>query len=310
MKRMLPFFRYLLAIIAGLAFLLTLVSVLPTPVWWGQVVGFPRLQTLAALLLAATGLLLACGVDSMVQTSFLWPYLPIMPKAVADATPALARDSTSRVRVLIINVLMTNRQDARLLQMVRNANPDVLLAMETNDWWTRALRPLQPAYPYRLELYSRLPLLHPHSQDLEQPGVPSVITGMRLPDGRTFTFFGIHPTPPIPDSYPDGVGLRNQVLHKVARLLRQTPGPALVAGDFNDVSWSSTIHQLVVEGPVKDISVGRGFYPTFDAKIPLIRWPLDHFFVTPQFRVIELTRPPAVGSDHFPLLAELALSRE
>jgi len=30
--------------------------------------------------------------------------------------------------------------------------------------------------------------------------------------------------------------------------------------------------------------------------------------VTPQFQVISLTRPPAVGSDHFPLLAELVLS--
>ncbi|TDN36715.1 hypothetical protein A8B98_07635 [Hymenobacter sp. UV11] len=265
-------------------------------------------------------LVLACGAGSVVQASFLWPYLPVSSQTVAAATPAQARDSTSRVRVLVINVLMTNRQDARLLQMVRNAHPDVLLAMETNDWWARALSPLQPDYPYRLELprpdaygmvlYSRLSLLNPHTQNLEQPGVPSIITGMRLADGRTFTFFGIHPTPPIPDNYPDGVGLRNQVLHKVARLLRQTPGPALVAGDFNDVSWSSSIHQLIVEGPVHDISVGRGIYPTFDAHVPvLMRWPLDHFFVTPQFRVVSLTRPPAVGSDHFPLLTELVLSR-
>jgi endonuclease/exonuclease/phosphatase (EEP) superfamily protein YafD len=67
------------------------------------------------------------------------------------------------------------------------------------------------------------------------------------------------------------VGLRNVVLQKVALLLRQTPGPVLVAGDFNDVSWSKTTHQLVDQGPVQDVSVGRGLYPTFDARIPLVR---------------------------------------
>lgn len=335
MRQLLSFSRYLLAALGVLALLITLLSVLPTAVWWVQMLGFPRLQLLAVLGLALGGLLalgwpqhprvrgglvLALGVAVVVQASYLWPYLAFAPKAVADATPAQARDSTSRVRVLIINVLISNRQDARLRQLVQDTHPDVLLAMETDAWWTRALRPLHSAYPYRIELpradayglalYSRLPLLHPHTQDLEQPGVPSVITGMRLADGRTFTFFGIHPTPPIPDNYPDGVGLRNVVLHKVARILRQTPGPTLVAGDFNDVSWSKTTYQLVAEGPVHDVSVGRGFYPTFSAHLPpLLHWPLDHFFVTPQFRVVSLTRPPAVGSDHFPMLVEISLSK-
>jgi len=335
MRQLLSFSRYLLAALGVLALLITLLSGLPTAVWWVQALGFPRLQVLGMLALVLAGLLalgwpqhprllrlglLAGALALVVQASYLWPYLPFAPETVADATTAQAHDTTNRVRVLVINVLIKNRQDARLRQLVLATCPDVLLALETDDWWVRALRPLHAAYPYRIELpranayglvlYSRLPLLHPRTQDLEQPGVPSVITGMRLADGRTFTFFGIHPTPPIPDTYPDGVGLRNVVLHKVARLLRQTLGPVLVAGDFNDVSWSKTTHQLVAEGPVQDASVGRGFYSTFDALIPLMRWPLDHFFVSPQFRVVSLTRLPAAGSDHFALLAELALAKE
>jgi endonuclease/exonuclease/phosphatase (EEP) superfamily protein YafD len=335
MDLLLRLLRYLLIAVGTLALLSTLLSMLPTAVWWVQALGFPRLQVFGVLALVVAGLLalgwpqhprllrlgLVAGAVAMAaQASYLWPYLPFTPKAVADATLAQAQDSTSRVRVLVINVLISNRQDARLRQLVRATNPDVLLALEPDDWWARALRPLRAAYPYRIEmpradayglvLYSRLPLLRPHTQDLEQPGVPSVITGMRLADGRTFMFYGIHPTPPIPDNYPDGVGLRNLVLQKVAQLLRQTPGPVLVAGDFNDVSWSATTHQLVAQGPVHDVSVGRGFYPTFDARVPLMRWPLDHFFVSPQFRVVSLTRPPAVCSDHFPLLVELALAKE
>lgn len=334
MAFVLRFLRYLLAALGGLAVLFTLLSVLPTYVWWVQALGFARLQVLGVLVLVMGGLLylgwpqhprrlrlgLVAGALAIgAQASYLWPYLPFMPKTVADATPAQAQHTTSHLRILVINVLIKNRQDARLRQLVHATRPDVLLALEPDDWWARALRPLQADYPYRIELpradayglilYSRLPLLHPHTQDLEQPGVPSVITGMRLADGRTFTFFGIHPTPPIPDNYPDGVGLRNVVLQKVARLLRQTPGPTVVAGDFNDVPWSSTTHQLVAGAQVHDVRVGRGFYPTFSAHLPpLLRWPLDQFFVTPQFRVVSLTRPPAVGSDHFPMLVELALA--
>ena len=328
MKHFLTGLRYLLALLLGLASLLTLVSVLPSTRWWVQLLGFPRLQTLAVLgaaglgLLAVgwpahrrvrRGLLLAGAVGAAAQAAFLWPYLPLAPKAVPDAT----RQPATHLRILVINVLITNRQDERLRQLVRAVQPDVLLALETDAWWTRALQPLQPAYPYRVELpradaygmllYSRLPLTHTQTQDLLQPGVPSIRTRLGLPDGRQVAFFGIHPTPPIPDNYPDGVGLRGIALGKVAALVRRDTLPTVVAGDFNDVSWSGTIHQLTRAGRLHDVSRGRGFYNTFDARSRLARWPLDHFFVSSPFQVAEFKRLPDVGSDHFPLYIDLAL---
>ncbi len=41
-----------------------------------------------------------------------------------------------------------------------------------------------------------------------------------------------------------------------------------------------------------------------------MRWPLDQFFVTPQFRVVSLQRLPDVGPDHCPLVAEFVLAAE
>jgi endonuclease/exonuclease/phosphatase (EEP) superfamily protein YafD len=321
--------RYLLALLGTLALLLTLVSVVPSDEWWVQVLGFLRLQLLVmmtVLLLGwlvlrwpahrrvRQGLLLGLGAGLCVQAFFLWPYLPFAPKVVPDA-PA---DATARLRILVINVLMTNRQDARLRQVIGVARPDVLLVLEPDAWWARALRPLQPAYPYRVELphanaygmilYSRLPLAHTQVQNPLQHGVPSIRTRLQLPDGRQVTFFGIHPTPPIPDdAYPDGVGLRGKALQQVTDAVRQNERPTIVAGDFNDVSWSSTIHQLTREAELHDVSFGRGLYNTFSARSTLMRWPLDHFFVSEPFQVVELKRLPDVGSDHFPLYIELAL---
>ncbi len=321
--------RYLLAALGALALLLTLVSVVPSDEWWVQALGFPRLQTLVVLTVlllgwlalgwpahrrVRRGLLLGLGAGMGVQAFFLWPYLPFAPKDVPGA-PATA---TARISILVMNVLIKNRQGERLRQLVKSVQPDVLLTLEPDAWWAQALRPLQPDYPYRVELprddaygmilYSRLPLADTQVQNLLQRGVPSIRTRLRLPDGRQVTFFGIHPTPPIPDdAYPDGVGLRGKALQQVTDAVRQNERPTIVAGDFNDVSWSSTIHQLTREGELHDVSLGRGLYNTFSARSTLMRWPLDHFFVSEPFQVVELKRLPDVGSDHFPLYIELAL---
>lgn len=329
MERFLTVLRYLLATLSVLVLLLTLASVLP----YNQcVVGagaeFSRLQTLAVLAVALVGLLalgwpvhrrawllllLGSSAGLVVQASFLWPYLPLAFKPVADACPGAAVSP----RILVINVLMTNRQDGRLRQLVTEQQPDVLLALGPDAWWARALQPLQSAYPYRVELpradaygmllYSRLPLADTQVQDLLQNGVPSSRTHLCLLSNHQITFYGVHPIPPITDSYPDGVGQRGRALRKVANAVRLDTLPSIVAGDFNDVSWSATIHQLTRNGELHDVSPRRGLYNTFDARSHLVRWPLDHFFVSAPGRVVALKRLPDVGSNHFPLWVELAL---
>lgn len=335
MRQFLTGLRYLLALVCGLAVVITLVSVMPSSVWWVQVLGFPRLQTLVMLALGLLGWLLLrwpahpqlrwglVGTSTLAlvaQASFLWPYLPIVSQVVPTASAVQALDSTNRLRMLVINVLITNRQDVRLRQLVQATQPDVLLALEPDAWWARALRPLHATYPYRVELprsdaygmmlYSRLPLADTQVQDLLQRGVPSIRTRLRLRSGRLINLFAIHPTPPIPDNYPDGVGLRGRALAKVADFVRADSLPTIVAGDFNDVSWSATIHQLTRTGQLRDVSWGRGLYNTFDARSTLARWPLDHFFVSAPWRVVELKRLPDVGSDHFPLYLEAVLAAE
>jgi hypothetical protein len=48
-------------------------------------------------------------------------------------------------------------------------------------------------------------------------------------------------------------------------------------------------------------------FNTFHAAYPFLRWPLDHLFHSEHFGVIGLKRLPAFGSDHYPILVELAL---
>lgn len=47
--------------------------------------------------------------------------------------------------------------------------------------------------------------------------------------------------------------------------------------------------------------------PTINAKIPLLRWPLDHVFHSDHFKLVHMETGPAWGSDHFPIFIELSL---
>ncbi|GAB2470475.1 endonuclease [Hymenobacter qilianensis] len=325
--------RYLLAGVGTLALLLTLLSLGPAPVWWLEVLKFPRLQLLLTHALVLSGLLLlglppprraglllllGTGVGFALQASFLLPYTALGPKTVPDARPAAAASPANRVRLLIVNVLMDNRHAAPLRHLVHQLQPDVLLALETDAWWVQALRPLHGQYPYRVELprantyglvlYSRLPLQHTRVAYLEHPAVPSLHTRLRLPDGRWINFHGVHPPPPVPlehlatrDDYQDAT------LLQVGQLVQQRPGPAIVAGDFNDVSWSHTTRLFEADGRLRNVRLGRGLYSSFRATSWILRWPLDHIFVTQQFRLVTLRRLRDIHSDHFPIYAELLL---
>ncbi|SDJ99148.1 Uncharacterized conserved protein YafD, endonuclease/exonuclease/phosphatase (EEP) superfamily [Catalinimonas alkaloidigena] len=328
-KTALLFLIILLGLAAVAATLLSLLY--DVPIWWLKVLDFPRLQLLLALagllvlygvlnrhwrwgaLLFVVALLLALGI----QASFIVPYTPLGTRQVADA--AIEEDTLSSVfSLLIANVYMKNRNAEALPALIRRMQPDVVLLLEVDAWWEQTLQPLDDAYPYGLEhpldntygliLYSRLPLSETEVKHLNHHDVPSVHTTLQLPDGRSFRLHAVHPVPPIPDEYPDNMDDKEVALLKVGDLVVREQVPAVVAGDFNDVSWSHTTRMFEADDVLHNVRLGRGLFNSFDATSSLFRWPLDHVFVTREFRVKALQRMEPIGSDHFPVYVELVLS--
>ncbi|WP_244473722.1 endonuclease/exonuclease/phosphatase family protein [Methylobacterium sp. Leaf112] len=284
---------------------------------------FPRLQVAVAsvpililLLIFArdrTGLalfaaLLACFAY---QAYRIFPFTPLhAPQAVA-ATAATCRQE-AEVSLLVANVLQDNTDHQSLLRLVDRHDPDLLLVLETDARWRDALISLRARYPsvieqpqpntYGLLFYAKLPLENPQVRFLLQDDVPSIRTVVVLPSGERFTLFGVHPRPPHPghSSAP-----RDAELVMVAREVRDLDGPAVVAGDLNDVAWSRTTTLFQKISGLLDPRIGRGLYPTFNAKWPLLRWPLDHIFFSDDFLLGRLERLPYIGSDHFPILISL-----
>jgi hypothetical protein len=79
---------------------------------------------------------------------------------------------------------------------------------------------------------------------------------------------------------------------------------------LNDVAWSRTTKLFQKMSGLLDPRVGRGFFNTFHAHIPLLRFSLDHIFHSSEFRVRKLKVLADVGSDHFPVFVELSLEPE
>jgi len=289
--------------------------------WWIRVLDFPRLQivVIAAAVLVA---LVAVGLDGMAvallaaallacivyQLSVVLAYTPVWPLQVrASRSPSGA----NAFSLLVVNVLMSNRESARLLALIAENDPDVVLAVETDAWWSEQLEQLGEKYPFKLlhpldntyglVLYSKLELVEPEIRFLLKPDVPSVRTRLRLRSGALVTLYGVHPEPPSPTEAETSEP-RDAELVLVAREVADKGEPTLVAGDLNDVAWSPTSRLFQRISRMLDPRVGRGMFNSFHAGYRLLRWPLDHVFISSEFLLRDIRRLPAFGSDHFPIL--------
>lgn len=316
----------------GLVFLIVLllatlsfVPLIDSNRWWVRILDFPRLQEGIALLILAVpvifyfryfrkmaGLALSLIVGALgYHGLILLPYFPSGEDFSEAECPA-----GSDLSVMIANVKMRNGPDGRLIDLVHEVQPDLFLAMETNEKWNQALAPLEAAMPHTvshvsdssfgIHLFSRLPLESPEIRFLAGQDTPHVVTGITLASGGTVDFLGVHPRPPLPSQPGTTLG-RDAVLYKAALLLRESERQGIVAGDFNATPWETAVKKMRHIGHLEEPRRGYGYVPTFNARSWWMSWPLDHIFHEAGFATVSLERLSAFGSDHYPFAGRLCL---
>ena len=311
-------------LLAGLCILVTLLPLAKARAWWVRAWDFPRQQILALGLIAGIGVGASHGTQLGWKTALLallaaamgWqlamilPYTPLWRRQGKAVRSQPARS----LRLVVVNVLMTNREVDGLAGSLATTDPDLVLALETDAWWVDRLSAMLPGHMHRilhpldntygLALFSRLELLHPELRFLLREGIPSIRTRVRLRSGEDIVLIGIHPEPPSPTEADSSLP-RDAELVLVGREIAREAKPVIVAGDLNDVAWSRTSRLFRRLSGLIDPRIGRGFYNSFHAHHPWLRWPLDHVFYSPDFLLHGLQRLPAFGSDHFPILIDL-----
>lgn len=299
--------------------------------WWIRIFDFPRIQitVLAALALAAYpfaaasygaadySLLALLSACLAYQGYMMFPYTRLARRQVERSREERAGQVVS---LLFANVLMSNRNAARLKELIREADPDIILAVETDAWWDEQLSELGRTHPhavrrpqgntYGMLLYSRLGLVAPEVKFLIQDDIPSIHARVRLPSGQEIALHCLHPRPPFPTE-DESSKERDAELLVVGRAIKEAEAaPVVVMGDLNDVAWSRTNYLFQDISGLLDPRIGRGFYNTFHAKYPFLRLPLDHFFHSNHFRLVDFRRLPYFGSDHFPVFIALSYEPE
>ncbi len=308
--------------------LLTMVPLSHSKVWWVRALDFPRLQLFAmttALLAvdvfvafgngwAAWSVPAAAAGCLVYHAWWITPYTRLFPLEVKSAAAA---DGGDVLRVMVSNVLMSNRNTQALLDLVATHRPHVLVTLESDDRWQQQLDTLKADYPftiqcaqdnqYGMHVYARLPLEDGRVDFLVEDDVPSMQARIRMPSGQVVQAHFVHPAPPSPTEN-DASTERDAELLMVARRVADATVPVIVTGDLNDVAWSRTTRRFRKLSHLLDPRVGRGMFNTFHAGHWFLRWPLDHIFHSDHFTLRSISRLPSIGSDHFPLLTELMLT--
>ncbi|WP_226063168.1 endonuclease/exonuclease/phosphatase family protein [Kaistella polysaccharea] len=263
-------------------------------------------------IILVSGLVLGVGI----HTFFLINYTGLVDVEVPSAE--IVKNSDNHFSLLLANVKMTNRNSADLIKLIREKNPDLILGMEIDLWWNQQLKYLEKEYPYfqrvindetyGMILYSKYPLENLKVNYLNNKKVPSFECLVTLKNGQKIDLHCLHPVPPMRfEDLPDNVGQRDIAMKKLGKEIQNNKYPIVVAGDMNDVVWAEVDELTGTKNILHDTRVGRGFLNTFNAENPFMRWPLDHVFVSKQFRLNTLERMPKIGSDHFPLFVRLSL---
>lgn len=318
--------QYFLFILSIILVIITFIPLIKNEYWIFRVCDYPRLQklvinTFCIVFLVLYGskkeydfndlLLLIMVLNAIYLLRQILPFTWLGKKQVQRITSEIPENGFS---VMISNVYQFNTNYKGCLEEVNKANPDVLLLLETHSVWEKETNSLEEHFPfykkvplentYGMLLYSRLELQNTEVKYLVEKDIPSIHTQIVLSGGQAIQMFAVHPEPPVPMENPTSKE-RDKELLLVADLAKHSNLPVIVIGDLNDVAWSYTTELFLKMSGLLDPRRGRGFYNSFHAHYPFLRFPLDHAFISTHLKIKEMRRLHNFGSDHFPIFISL-----
>lgn len=229
------------------------------------------------------------------------------------------------VRLLTFNAHgKDNRDYVRLLAMLEAENPDIVALQEVYPENRRLFAHVRKRWPYMLEcvdqadcdlaLFSRVPFQQSRlirwewrRGRIDEPNV-AVLTGwLQLRGSARFSVSAIHIPWPIPPG-PQAEQLREMAIEM--RAIGEDP--KILAGDFNATPWGWALKRFERASGLQRGTRGLLTFPTQEGEyrflFPLIA--IDHVFTGDGAAVLSARRAASAGSDHFPVVAEIAVPAE
>jgi endonuclease/exonuclease/phosphatase (EEP) superfamily protein YafD len=251
--------------------------------------------------------------------------LPLVPKlvmllaafgaAVANLAEMILRTPRGtaapggrRLRLAFANVLKSNPDAARLVDWVRREKPDVLVVAESIAYWPERLAVLSDELPFIVKtrigdvaIYSRHEIVGEPQHIFANVGHALAVRILGL------TVVGVHTAAPEDAAMSAAC---DALIDRVGHHADGVTGPVAVVGDFNATPWSAAVKRMIA-------STGLRYGPgarigTFPAELAGRLWPtwvgipLDLVLAGQGAAVASRRHGPLIGSDHWPVIAEIA----
>ena len=223
------------------------------------------------------------------------------------------------ISIISANVYQFNTNYDKFISLVKSKLPDIVLTMESNLNWEKALSSLEQEYPnfhkvalentYGMHFYSKLKIVSAKTNYFVANDVPSFEIILETIEKDRITFFGVHPPPPSPTEEANSKERDGELL-SVAKEVKKSSYPVIVCGDFNNVAWGNSSILFKKKSNLIDPRIGRGFVSTFHAKYKLLRFPIDLFFHSETIFIKTFTTLGSIDSDHLPLYCEFLIVNE
>jgi endonuclease/exonuclease/phosphatase (EEP) superfamily protein YafD len=249
---------------------------------------------------------------SLIPAWRLAPYAPLKANTIVAAT------DSHRLRVMTINVHASSDRYDLVRAEIERLDPDIVFLPENTDRWAAALAPLRAHYPcvvdgrspsvFSLFLFSRLPLSDVAIVKLPEPGGFPAIVARACREGANselacVRIIGIHPPPPLAARI---AAERYATLRALPDLIDTHDAERTVLlGDFNCTPWSPLFRDLLTATGLRDSARGFDLSPTWASRWLPIGLKIDHILVGRAIIVGNHAIGGYVGSDHFPVIADL-----
>ena len=231
----------------------------------------------------------------------------------------------SSLRVIALNINAENPHADLVLQAIEAENPDLLLLLEiTPGWWESTPAEFRQRYafrateiidsPFGIALLSRRPFVNhdiPHFGIYGRPAVSAQLCLESLPDPSTAApclhVVAMHPDPPIT---PNLARSRDGRFTEVGEYLRGVEEQRrLVIGDMNATPWSPVLRRFMAQNGLQDSALGFGLHPTWFSRWLPFGIQIDQILRSDGITVLDRRVGPDVGSDHFSVTADIALTQ-
>ena len=249
----------------------------------------------------------------------------VVPELATARPPAISGDRAADLTVVTFNIQGWHLADpAPAAAWIIARNPDIIALQEVHDTGLALQERLVAAgwrhvmdCPRRdgcgTVLLSRIAPLE-RSDDAARRRLPTGWGVFELAGGVRFAVMSVHLSWPLNrpvSAFPPPLPHQVRQMATLARTVQTELGPerTIVLGDFNSTPWSFALGRVVRASGLRRWSRAQFSWPTPAATsglIPAPILPIDHVLAGHNWQVVSLARGPDLGSDHYPLVAQLA----